>query len=138
MRKFLIVLFAIFICQAVAAQDQDVSIVLEITNIPNRYFGTTGAAFIIIPGESGGAESPRLMERIDTATLSGIIKYDDGTSFKFSDVRLGAGYVVILIFIKAGAANLTMYSKQFPITTDTIKLNFRTDFSPDPKRSLSR
>jgi hypothetical protein len=138
MRKLLIVLFAIFICQAVTAQDQDVSVSLEITNISNKYFGTTGAAFIMIPGERGGSESPRLMKRVDTSTLSGIIKNNDETDFKLSDARLGAGYVVILIFIKAGEADLTMYSKQFVITSDKVKLNFRSDFSPDPRRALSR
>jgi hypothetical protein len=137
MRKLLVVLFAIFICQAVTAQEQDVSVGLEITDIPNRYNGMTGAAFVIIPGEDG-SDRKEFYQVIDANVISGVLKEKDGTDFKLSTAKYGAGYIVILIFVKGDKAQLTMYSKQFVITSDKIKLNFRTDFSPNASRTRSR
>jgi hypothetical protein len=133
MRKLLVILFAIFICQGITAQDQDNPVTIEITNIPDRYFGMTGVAAISTINR-GARINAMIVQNVNSNNFIGTLKYENGTELKESELTRGTRYTVILIFMKAGATDTYFYSKAVTIRSGAIKLNFRSDFYTDPSQ----
>jgi hypothetical protein len=144
MRKSLDVFFVIYIvfvltsCQTMEPLDPDLTIALEINNIPDINIGWSGLAAVHVAEESGSIEDPQLGIRVDANIYSGLLKYKSGTEFKVKDVRKNKRYMVIFIMLQEGQPTVTMYSKQFVIKSETIRLDFNSDLFSDPKEALVR
>jgi hypothetical protein len=128
MKKIIVLFLAVLLilsCQTTELLDPDTNIAIEVTNIPDQYYGCRGYAHVYFERT---LNSPQLEMEINSDTFAGILKYKNGTEWKIGDRRRNMRYAIFFIIVKQDESTITRFSRQYLIRSATILLDYNNDF----------
>ena len=127
--SFILIIALLSACTTTPRVDPDANIRLEIINLPREFNGSNGRAVLFLVVAAQNPDRPSFVENISSNTLSGYLRYEDGTPFLMRNVQRGQDYVFTFMLLNtAGRVTLHRSARPIFISSNTITLDFTRDF----------
>jgi hypothetical protein len=117
------------------AESVNIPIAVEIINIPQEY--NNKICMAVIAGQND--DNPQVRYRLSGDIFTGEFKYNDGRLWETGEAERNVRYQIILIIndLEENGRMIRKFSRMFLIDSDTIKLDYNTDFFDSAAESLN-